>query len=121
MPSFFENSMDWFTAQQKLLAGREVIYKRGVNEITITIVDGASEFEHDDGSGTLDKFETRDYIVAAADLVINDVTILPQRGDQIIDGSETVTVDMPDGMSVFQDDALNRRWVIHTWIRDADA
>jgi hypothetical protein len=118
--SFFQDGLSWFASQQKAHCSRAVIYKRGVNQVEVQAVDGASELEHDDGSGVLDKYEVRDYLINVADLEINNVAITPQRGDQIIDGASTYTVDAPDGMSVCQDDANGLRWIVHTWVRNAD-
>ena len=119
MPNMMQTGFAWLADQQKANCSRTVTYTRGVNSVTLSIVDGAREFEADDGSGVIDRFEVRDYLIVTGDLIINSVLTVPARGDTITDGTHTYTVDMPDGIEVYQEDGAGERLVVHTWERRA--
>ena len=119
MANMMAEGFAWHAAQQKAHCSREVTYTRGVNSVTLSVVDGAREFEADDGSGVIDRYEVRDYIFPAADLIIASLLTVPARGDTITDGTHTYTVDMPDGIEGYQEDGAGARLVVDTWERRA--
>ena len=45
----------------------------------------APTFEVDDGYGVVQKWESRDFLILAADLILAGLQTLPQRGDRILE------------------------------------
>jgi len=60
-----------------------VIYQRGLAQAEVRATIGKTIFETDGGTGILEKTESRDYLILTADLVLNDESTLPSRGDRI--------------------------------------
>lgn len=77
--------------------GSEVTYARGTGtgaiEVTVSAILGASDFERTDSNGVQSVTETRDFIIAAADLAVGGVPIVPQAGDMITQTTPTGTAD----------------------------
>ncbi|MFO7958993.1 MAG: hypothetical protein R6X33_18055, partial [Candidatus Brocadiia bacterium] len=63
----------------------EVTYRRGAAEATVPATVAATRFEVDDGTGMILEQETRDYLIATADLVLEGRNVLPERGDEIVE------------------------------------
>ena len=82
----------WLTGQLKAAAGTTITYTRGNTDAEIVATIGRSTFEQQNQSGVLERWESRDYLIAAADLPFGD----PQRGDQITEpqGGELVTYEV---------------------------
>lgn len=82
----------WLTGQLKAAAGTTITYTRGNTDSEIVATIGRSTFEQQNQSGVLERWESRDYLIAAADLPFGD----PQRGDQITEthGGELVTYEV---------------------------
>jgi hypothetical protein len=82
-------------------AGVSVVYSDGTNWTRITATPGKTDFELVDDSGAISQFRSRDYIVMAADLVLNWVMVTPQRGhtitEQIGKQLHKYEVSRPDG------------------------
>ena len=62
---------------------RTVEYCRGAESVSVQATIGRTVFEVDDASGLLEKWESRDFLIAAAELVLAGAQVLPQRGDRI--------------------------------------
>jgi len=54
-------------------------YSTGV----IQAIPGKSTYDVRDEFGAVIRYQSRDFIIKASDLVLDDETVLPQRGDQI--------------------------------------
>jgi hypothetical protein len=82
-------------------AGVSVIYSDGMNWVRLIAVPGKTDFQLSDDFGAISQFRSRDYLVEAADLILNEVVIEPQRGhtitEQIGDEIHTYEVSRPDG------------------------
>jgi hypothetical protein len=74
---------DWLENQRTRHATSPVQYVRGSQSIEIAATVGKTTFEVDDGYGVLIRSESRDFLVLAAELVVDGVPTLPQRGDRI--------------------------------------
>lgn len=108
----------------KAVAGVAVTYQRDSDTVSITALVGDTRMElsADYGSTTITS-RVRDYIVAAADLVLSSVTVEPQAGDQIREtrGSTTYVFEV---MSAGVDepfrpsDRHGNTWRIHTKLVD---
>lgn len=74
----------WLSGQMKTHASVAVVYRRGDATVDWDAVIGRTEFEiFDNETASLIKVESRDYIGSAAELVIEDVAVLPEAGDRI--------------------------------------
>ena len=71
----------------KARAASTVTYIRGGYSVDLSATFGRTEYEQLDTDGFGIRMDTRDFIVTAADLVMNSVAITPQNGDTI---TETV-------------------------------
>jgi hypothetical protein len=82
----------WLTAQLKTAAGSTVTYTRGNESAEIVATIGRSNFEAANQNGVIEQWESRDYLVSAADLPFG----LPERGDEIIEsqGGSIVTYEV---------------------------
>ena len=78
-----KDGSDWLEEKRKQYASRPVTYHRGLFQVEVQATVGKTVFEVDDGSGILEKVESRDFLILAEDLVLNTVRTLPQRGDRI--------------------------------------
>jgi hypothetical protein len=96
-----------------------VYYYRGDYWVRVRATVGATEFTRDDGSGQAVVFHSTDFIVDAADLVINEARITPQRGDKIVrgtleDGTVHELMNDPGTQSWRYADAYRRTFRVHT-------
>lgn len=108
-----------FIANQITEGGKEVTYRRGMHSFAIKAVIGKTAFQVASSNNTVVEHESRDYIVAAAGLVLNGESIEPQRGDQILETMGTKTfcyeVMRPDGgEQPFRADPQRITFRIHT-------
>ena len=79
----------WLDGQRVRHLSRSVTYLRGSNSVELDAAVGKTLFEIDNGMAVLEKFESRDFLVRAGDLVLNGQRTLPERGDKV---RETVAV-----------------------------
>ena len=83
MTDLLQQSSDWLEAKRTQYASRVVTYARGAQSVEVLATIGKTTFEVDDGYGVLVRHESRDFLVLTADLVLDEQSILPQRGDRI--------------------------------------
>ena len=83
MPNLLEQGAAWLADQLKTHASTEVVYQRGGNQVTVAATIGKTEFEIDDGSGNVQRFQSRDYLIQTADLQLGGQTTLPMAGDRL--------------------------------------
>ena len=91
MTNLSETAASWLADQLKSHASSDVIYQRDGEQISIKATIGKTEFEIDDGSGILQRIQSRDFLIQAADLVLAGVTTLPVAGDRIRETQGTQT------------------------------
>jgi hypothetical protein len=87
MADLLANASAWLEQQRMLHLSRSVTYQRGAQSVPVLATIGKTAFEIDDGFGVLQRIESRDFLVLAADLVLDGAATLPQRGDIV---AETV-------------------------------
>lgn len=75
--------MEWLTRQRTAHLAQSVTYVRGADSVTLHATIGRTVFEIDDGNSLLQKYESRDFLVLTADLILDGTAKLPERGDQI--------------------------------------
>lgn len=64
-------------------AGVSITYHRGSESVALSAAVGRTIFELVDESGMVTRVESRDYLVAADDLILGGAQVIPQRGDLI--------------------------------------
>ena len=76
--------------------GATATYFRDANSVSVAVAVGSQDFEHDDGDGFMQTIEMRDYLIAAADLIISGSVIEPIPGDQIkeVNGETTFVYEV---------------------------
>jgi len=78
-----QQASDWLEEKRTQHASRVVAYVRGAQSVELLATIGKTTFEVDDGYGVLVRHESRDFLVLAADLVLDGAPVLPQRGDRV--------------------------------------
>ena len=73
----------WLEAQRHAHLTQTVAYSRGVDSVALAATIGRTEFEDADEYGVIHRTEARDYLVLAADLVLDGAQVLPVAGDLI--------------------------------------
>jgi hypothetical protein len=79
----------WLEEQRLQFMTRKVLYQRGTSSVEVNATIGKTIFTLDNGFGVREQYEARDYLVAAAELVLDDNLTLPKRGDRLRETSGT--------------------------------
>jgi hypothetical protein len=85
MPDLLRTGSDWLARQLKAHCSRTVIYRRGEQLVSVVAVIGRSQFEAVSEDGIVTRFESRDFLIATLDLVLNGTKIEPRRGDRVVE------------------------------------
>ena len=91
MTDILERGSNWLEDQRVAHASRPVEYQRGQSSVEVPASIGRTVFEIDDGVGILERTESRDFLIPAAELVLDGAPALPERGDRIRETIGTVT------------------------------
>ncbi len=83
MPDVLEKGLSWLDDQRHTHMTRTVVYQRGADAVEIAATIGRTEFEQVDEHGVVQRLQSRDFLVRAADLVLADAPALPKAGDRI--------------------------------------
>ena len=96
MPNLLEQGAGWLADQLKTHASSEVVYQRGADQVAVQATIGKTEFEIDDGSGVIQRFQSRDYLIQTADLKLGGAPTLPVAGDRIREtvGDQTLVYEV---------------------------
>jgi hypothetical protein len=81
------NRMEWLAAKRRERCTSIITYRRGRHVAEVLASVGKTEFERADGDGYAITSQSRDFLITAVDLVLNNQCVRPEAGDQI---SETV-------------------------------
>jgi hypothetical protein len=81
---------------------RTVTYASGGQQVQLQATVGSTTFQVANDYGVFERWESRDYLVVAADLVLGDAVVVPQRGDTITDGGQVYTVMAPGHEDVYR-------------------
>jgi hypothetical protein len=122
MADLLAQGASWLTGQLKAAAGSTVTYTRGNESAEIVATIGRSNFEAANQSGVIEQWESRDYLISAADLPFG----LPERGDEIIEAQNgdlvTYEVTSPRGVPEWHyGDAFRSIVRVHTIATDKGA
>ena len=83
MTDLLRKSSDWLEDQRTKHAASAVQYVRGSQSVELPATIGKTTFEVDDGYGVLVRHESRDFLLLAADLILGDLPMIPERSDRI--------------------------------------
>ena len=83
MRDMLERASDWLDAMRLEHMSGWAVYARGEDSVDVRAAIGKSVFEIVDAYGVMERVESRDYLVPASDLVLDDEVTLPARGDRI--------------------------------------
>ena len=96
MANLLEQGAAWLAGQLQTHASARIVYQRDNDAVILQATIGKTEFEIDDGSGVLQRVESRDYLVPTAALRLAGVQTLPIVGDRIREtqGSRTFVYEV---------------------------
>lgn len=86
MRDLLDRGSDWLRRKRRGNAARTVHYVRGTSSISLPATLGSTDFQRDDGNGFAVNFQSVDFLIDVADLVIDGVPTEPQRGDRVVVG-----------------------------------
>lgn len=84
MPSCIDNAIKAMTDTLRDAAGVAVTYSRGEHSVEITAVVGHTDVEMEDDRGSRMVSPTRDYLIAADELILDGSETEPEDGDRIV-------------------------------------
>lgn len=121
MADMLADGAAWLTDRLRSSAASTVAYVRSGNTATVPATIGQSRFESQDGSGVIEQWESRDFIIKTAELPYGE----PQRGDRIYEQlggvAQIYEVAAPRGVPLFHyGDAFQTCVRVHTKRVDAD-
>lgn len=119
MSDLLQNGASWLASQLASSAAQTVTYSRAAQVVTLSAWLGVTNLEIDEGSGIVEQFQSRDFIVRTADLALGGIPVEPKRADRItatIDGRvRTFEVNAPAGMDCWRAwDRHGQAYRIHT-------
>jgi len=78
-----EDGARWLNDQRLQFMTRKVVYQRADVSIEVNATVGKTIFQVDIQAGVRERIETRDYLIAADDLLLSGNQVLPKRGDHV--------------------------------------
>ena len=113
--SMLQEGLSWLESQRKTHLSVPVIYRRGSDSAEVPATIGKTVFKVTDDYGRYQHIESRDYLISAADLVLNDTRILPEPGDEIIGNGFIYEVMAPNNEPEWRySDSSRQTLRIHT-------
>jgi hypothetical protein len=93
MSDMLQSGQIWLADQLKTHASRQVTYQRGNQQTTVASTIGRTLLKLDDGYGGVRmEWTDRDFLIAAADLRLSGLQVVPERGDRVLDADGPLTV-----------------------------
>ena len=115
MPNILGKAADWLERQRHQHLTTAVWFEREGKRIGLAATIGRTRFESTDEYGRVLHTESRDFLVRAADLMIDGTAVLPRPGDLIIEGDLHYEVMSPAGEPEWRWSDVNRSTLrIHT-------
>ncbi|HOQ06010.1 MAG TPA: hypothetical protein PKY88_12445 [Anaerohalosphaeraceae bacterium] len=116
MADLLQKGLQFMENQRRRHLAQEVTYQRGAESVPVLATFGKTTYEVEEAEGVTVGAEVVDFLIAAADLVIQDQPIRPQYGDQIIvAGQGTYEVlDLPGAGCYRYSDPYQMTFRIHT-------
>ncbi|MDI1342504.1 MAG: hypothetical protein PSV22_00175 [Pseudolabrys sp.] len=88
MGNMLSDADRFLTSQMRKHAATEVVYARGDDSVTVMATVGRTQREIEDASGSVHRWDARDYLITASDLRLGGLVVEPQEGDRIIEKGE---------------------------------
>lgn len=119
MPDLLARGAELLAAKQSAAGSRPVRLVRGGASVTAQAVIGQTTFQVESAQGVAIDFQSRDYLIPAASLVLDGQIVSPREGDLIIesDGGQDYVYEV---LAVGTEPAARysglyrSRWRIHT-------
>ena len=92
MTDLLQTGSAWLEAMRHAHTTHAVTYSRGAASVELAATVGRTEYDVDIGHGVVERYESRDYLLRAADLVLAGAATTPQAGDRIAEVIGTATV-----------------------------
>lgn len=83
MTNLLQDGVTWLGTRLKAVAGLSVTYARGSDSVAVTASAAFHEYQIVDEEGFSASVLVRDYLLHAADLIIDGSVITPRAGDTI--------------------------------------
>ena len=83
MGDLLETAAGWLDGMRRAHLSRTVTYCRGEESAEVAATVGKTEFDIDDGYGAVERFVSRDFLIAGAALVLGGEAVEPRPGDKI--------------------------------------
>lgn len=87
MADLLDAGSQWLDQQRTAHMTRTVTYERGASSVEVPATLGRTLFEQVDRMGLVQRTESRDFLVLAADLVLDGSEATPKAGDRIRDAA----------------------------------
>lgn len=84
MADLLQKGLEFLESQRQQHMAQEVTYKRGADSVAVLATFGKTEYQVEESEGITVGAEVVDFLITAADLVIQDQSIQPKYGDQIV-------------------------------------
>ena len=97
MSNLLGKAADWLERQRHQHLTTAVWFERDGRRIGLQATVGRTRFESADEYGRVLRTESRDFLVRAADLVVDGAAVLPRPGDLIIESDRRYEVMSPAG------------------------
>lgn len=85
MPDLLAQGAAWLDEQRHQHLTTTVTYRRGEHAVQVQATIGRTVFRLNDAYGATVRHVSRDYLIRAADLVLDGQRVEPKRGDQVIE------------------------------------
>lgn len=83
MADLLDSASAWLDGMRARHMTRPVTYQRGESAVELAATVGRTLFETANEFGIVERTESRDFLIAAADLVLDGQSAQPRRGDRI--------------------------------------
>lgn len=116
MADLLQKGLQFLQSQRRRHLAQEVIYQRGAESVPVLATFGKTTYEVKEAEGITVGAEVVDFLITAANLVLQDEPIQPRYGDQIIvSGQGTYEVlDLPGDGCFRYSDPYQMTFRIHT-------
>lgn len=116
MRNLLKEGSDWLQDQQVAYCATFLSYRRSSYSVSLAATKGRSTHAITDSQGFLINEESDDFLIAAADLIINGSAVEPAAGDWIVEGSSGSTYEVTGvagGPAWRWADSYRKRYRIH--------
>ena len=125
MNDLLQTGNAWLQAQRHSHLAHTVTYRRGANSVDLDATVGETTFDVESAHG-IETWEARDFLIRAADLVLEAAATTPARGDRIaqVVGAKTLIFEVMapgDAPAWRYSDRSRRTFRVHTKLVDTEA